>query len=472
MTQTTELGAGLTAVVVRDGTTDRLTVSTPHHDTSLRFERVDGDVSGSLCYCGGRIAVDVTVQPGAMVLALDNVARELAVDPNRWRIAVARALIDWNGGPGWCPVDGSITAERLLLTVIGSVTHPLLEPVYRAGRAPLRETPRWALTVMRARSAAEAAAVLVDRPGRRLVRSLASSLLHGPDDGEPTLLPLAAAIAARRVLSGDELANVLDTVPFGVGEAGQSSPLASVDDVSLMRNVISLWPGERRAPLLADAIAHHRLPDIVTAFTRLQWVRHRIEQPLPMRLADLVTACDRHVPVVGGPATARRPTQPRTAPLRAAEPPAPGNAAPAVPAAPAAPARQQLRRAAPAQPVHLTGRTVDTVDAQWPVPEPLRAIHRHRLNGIVFDVATSTGELVVWGRVLRNCLGSYGLRASHGRVWLIGMWADDVLIGCIEVDPHRRRVVQIEGRANRQLNGALVSTAFEALHVCGVTRVA
>ena len=111
-------------------------------------------------------------------------------------------------------------------------------------------------------------------------------------------------------------------------------------------------------------------------------------------------------------------------------------------------------------------------DLRWRIPDELLRIHRHRHGGVVFDVATSAGELEVWGRVLNNCVGAYGHAVASGAAWIIGMWANDELIGCIEVDPRRRRIVQCEGRSNRPLSRALERTVNEALHECGVTRAA
>ena len=495
---TIDLGASLTAVTSEAGPVARLTISSELHDIALRFERAGGHVTSSLCYCGGRIPVDVTIQPGAVVLALDHEARELAIDPNRWRLAVARVLAEWHGGLEWCAVDGSIPPDRLLVAVIGAVTHPLLEPLYRAGRAPLREVPRWAVPVLRSSTAAEAATTLVERPHRRLVRTLAASLQHGADGSEPRFDALALAVASANALTADELANLLATEPFAAESIATEPiatqpvddadrPVATVDDIAAIRTALRIWPRERRAPLLVDALAHHRLADIVTTLTRLQWVRDRVEHPLPVRLADVAALCARHVPVISSappdPGAVRAPRTARTTGARRARGAAANHQAAVLDAL-----RDQLNAtqvdeapavgpAGAARPDHINDEhdehdDLAAPDLQWRIPDELLRIHRHRHGGVVFDVATSAGELEVWGRVLNNCVGAYGHSVASGAAWIIGMWANDVLIGCIEVDPRRRRIVQCEGRSNRPLSRALERTVNEALHECGVTRTA
>ena len=493
---TIDLGASLTAVTSEAGPVARLTISSELHDIALRFERTGGQVTGSLCYCGGRIPVDVTIQPGAMVLALDHEARELAIDPNRWRLAVARVLAEWHGGLEWCAVDGSIPPDRLLVAVIGAVTHPLLEPLYRAGRAPLREVPRWAVPVLRSATAAEAAATLVERPHRRLVRTLAACLQHGADGSEPRFDALALAVASDHALTADELANLLATEPFATESIATEPvddadrPVATVDDIAAIRTALRIWPRDRRAPLLVDALAHHRLADIVTTFTRLQWVRDRVEHPLPVRLADVAALCARHVPVIASappdPGAARAPRAARTPGPRRARGAAANHQAAVLDAlrdhlnATQVDETPAVRPADAARPVPVNDERDErderdelaAPDLRWRIPDELLRIHRHRHGGVVFDVATSAGELEVWGRVLNNCVGAYGHAVASGAAWIIGMWANDELIGCIEVDPRRRRIVQCEGRSNRPLSRALERTVNEALHECGVTRAA
>lgn len=480
---TIDLGASLTATTTDAGGVARLTISSELHDIALRFDRPGGHVTSSLCYCGGRIPVDVTIQPGAVLLALDHEARELALDPNRWRLAVARVLAEWHGGLQWCAFDGSIPADRLLLSVIGAVTHPLLEPLYGARRAPLREVPRWAVPVLRSSSAAEAAATLVERPHRRLVRTLAASLQHGDPDSAPSFDALTLAVAADRALSADELANLLATQPF---DLDAERVVASVDDVTAIRSALAIWPRDRRAALLIDALAHHRIADLVTALTQLQWVRDRVEPPLPVRLADLTALCGRHVPVIATtPAEPAAPRAPRATAARRARGAVPNHQAAALEALRdqlhAVPVDDEVPAAPPARAAgaNPTGDApddpfgdVDLPDLQWRIPDALLRIHRHRHHGVVFDVATSAGELDVWGRVLDNCVGSYGYVVAQGAAWIIGMWANDELIGCIEVDPRHRRIVQCEGRSNRPLSRALERIVNEALHECGVTRAA
>lgn len=109
-------------------------------------------------------------------------------------------------------------------------------------------------------------------------------------------------------------------------------------------------------------------------------------------------------------------------------------------------------------------------EVRWPVPAPLLTVHGHRRNGITFDVATTALELRTWGQQLRNCLGSFADAAHSGSSWLIGLVRDDVLIGCVEVHPHQRRVVQATGVANRALPLWVQRTVVDTLHDHRVTR--
>ena len=108
----------------------------------------------------------------------------------------------------------------------------------------------------------------------------------------------------------------------------------------------------------------------------------------------------------------------------------------------------------------------------WRIPPALHRIHRHTRCGVIFDVPTSSTELRRWGVVLDNCVGSYGPMVHGNQAWIIGMWLDGSLVGCIEIDPVQRRIVQIEGHSNRPLQRPLERLAFEALRECGVTRAA
>lgn len=468
MTQPVDLGAGLRAATLVDPVagTDRLDLLLGDSRTGLRLDRADDRVHACIAYMRGRILVDVSFQPGALLTALDTTALEQGVDPTRWRVAVVGALREWSGGLPWATTDGTVPLDQVVLAAFGAITHPLLDPVYALGHRPLSEVPRWALPMLHRSTPLDAARALTTRATRRVARCLAASLVRRPLHETPDFVPLALACAAADLVEADELANVLeierprpaaDTATADDARrrdhheppapTGIDDEVPTVDDVELLREMLRLWPAGRRAAVLNDAARQPSFRDVVTLFTHLRWVRDRVERPLPVRLADLRTVCARHVPVLAD---------------------APPTPAPAVDPTPAAARRPRQAR----QPRAQVDEALPTGALAWRIPRALHRIHRHTRCGIIFDVPTSSTELLRWGVALDNCVGSYGPMVHGGQAWIIGMWLHGSLIGCIEVDPVDRSVVQIEGPGNHPLQRQLERVAFEALHDCGVTRAA
>lgn len=142
----------------------------------------------------------------------------------------------------------------------------------------------------------------------------------------------------------------------------------------------------------------------------------------------------------------------------------------------AATPRTRRRALLPAQPMGAP-RLPSTVtpgtpiaDVRWPIPPALLTLHRHVRNGITFDVPTSALELRDWGLQMRNCIGSFSDAMYAGHTWLVGLRRDDVLIGCVEINPHSRRVVQATGHANRALPLWVQRTVVDTLVDLRVTR--
>lgn len=340
-----------------------------------------------------------------------------------------------------------------------------------------------------------------------------------PSDHRTTPLPTGAPSPA------DTPATYADAA------SGAPSWMPSVDDVTAIRQGIRHWPAERRGALLLDAARHHGMPELVTALTHLCWVRDRIDQTLPVRVDDLRALCRRHVPVLGPAGSAANSGSHAGAAPAIVGAPDRGGEAPAAPArrhtrrtadrdgahddTPDATRREarvdtrtaghdgagthegaaahdgagthaetgrdtgrtRRRSLLPAQPLaaprqYGLGIAAGTPlsEVRWPVPPALLTVHGHHRNGITFDVATTALELRAWGQQLRNCLGSFTEAAHSGSSWLIGLVRDDVLIGCVEVHPHQRRVVQATGVANRALPLWVQRTVVDALHDHRVTR--
>ncbi|MUH52234.1 MAG: hypothetical protein F2789_13600, partial [Actinobacteria bacterium] len=160
-----DLGAGLLALF----DDARLDFVFPGARSGLRFVQIGPLVQCSLRFGVGLTNVDVAFQPGAVVREIDVSAREAAVDPNRWRLAVLASLREWTGTLGWCPQEADA-----LLGAVGALAHPLLASVYQRGHGALGEVPRWAVRILRADTALAAAGALAgDGANRRLARALA-----------------------------------------------------------------------------------------------------------------------------------------------------------------------------------------------------------------------------------------------------------------------------------------------------------
>jgi hypothetical protein len=307
-----------------------------------------------------------------------------------------------------------------------------------------------------------------ERTTRRLTRVLATSLTADADRID--LEPLALAVAVADVVSVDDLANVVDTAT-GVHRSGGPP---SVEQIRSIRSGLGWFAERRRVALLLDVARHHDAGRLADTLATLRWVVDWAPQPLPIRLVDLEALCERLVPVVAPPAVA-----PPTAPALVGtdrppsadgrqltlSPPAALESAAAAEAVGAERSRPPVRRAR-----RRTGQTPlappaapQAVPQRWPVPEPLLAISRHRCGDLTFCVPTSGAELTWWSRQLENCLDTFAGASAHGRSWLIGVRRDDVLIGCVEVCPHTRRVCQALGPRNRALTADVYDRVLGAL---------
>lgn len=450
MPQFIDLGAGLQAACTPSVLEFRLALGS----TGVECRRRNGRITTALTFAGNRMRADVSLQPGAVVREIEQSAREQGIDPNRWRSSVLAELRVWSGALAWCPAEPS-----RLLGAVGALTHPLLTPVYSQGRRPLGEIPRWATTVLRCPDATGAARELAGTdPNRRLVRSLAQSLLAGGEGGPVGLQQMALAVIARNLISVDETANLLD-VPPTVGV----ERLASVDDVKTARQGLGLYPAGRRAALLADVARHHDAVELARVMTHLWWVRDRVGHPLPVKLNDLKDVCRRLVTVIAPAPVHPRPPQPIAVPLRSPLQPV----QPVEPDPPPRPHSQPL--APPARPAN-TGAGAHTAPSRWPVPAGLLPVHQRRHESLHFTVPTSSVELTAWGLRLHNCLASYASAMSEQRSWLIGIERDDTLVGCVEVVPSSGAVRQALGARNRPLAPAVHATTVQFLRDQGVIR--
>lgn len=447
--------------------------------TGVCFDRRGHRAASSLLFGTGPVRIDVSLQPASIVLEVDAAARDEGIDPNRWRTAVLHELRQWWPQLQWCEVQ-----PHVLVAAVGAITHPVLGHVYREGRQPLAEVPRWATDVLRCDTVQAAAEALAPGATRRLTKALTESLLGAGDNGPTTLGPLAAASVGRDLCTVDELANLL-SVPNAAGP----DRLPSVDELASARQALGLYPAGRRAALLDDTTRHHDMRELAEVGKYLWWARDKVERPLPLRLRELRERCRHHVPVItdrpAGAASGRRTGRPANhdtadtdtfvgqapseapAPRRRTPATAAGTAGAAPVAAPRLDAHPVLhpRPAAFAAPrVRLPGRTPD----RWPVPAALLPVHQVRYEGLSFSVPTSRNELATWGAILRNCLGDFARAAASQASWLIGIERDDRLIGCVEVNPAALQVRQALGPRNQPLPDAVHRATIALLRRHGI----
>lgn len=411
--------------------------------TGIRLTR-DGDrVRCSLTFRNGAMAVDVSIQPGAVVRTCEGLARERCIDPNRWSSVLAGRAARWAG------VDPTETLgdaqHAALLRTMTVITHPLLGRAVTAGAEPLNEIPRWASPVLRATDASGAARALVGAAStRRVARSLAASLLPIGTHRSVDLGPLSLAVIAAGLVTADELANVLDER----GPARLPAELPTVDDIADCRRGLAVLPAQRRAAVLVDA-AHADDPTALTEVMRhLWWARDRVEHPLPGRIAELRRVCAHQVPVLTDPVT--RPVENRAVD----EPSTPPRRPPARPVEPTA------VFAAPSPNGHHP--------SHWTTPQPLRPIDGLTVGGVRLIVPRSANELRRWGDVLHNCLADYAGASSRGESWLVAIERDDTVIGCIEVTPATRRIRQALGPRNRALPRDVLTVVVRTLERHGI----
>jgi len=447
----------------------------------IRFTSHDGSGHVRLLFGTHSHGPDVSVQPAAVVKMLDDHGRVAGVDPNRWRVEALRALREWSPGLAWVPLD-----PAKLGVAVGAFTHPLLASVYREGRATLGEVPRWASPVLRAPSPTAAARELCGaRTNRRLTRVLAASLLgHGE---LVDLGPLALGVCASDLVSLDELANVIEAA------AGPDRPLLRLpsDDLAAARTALRAWPEHRRGSLLLDVARRHDAAALTATMTRLRWVIESAPRPLPTRLAEVDTLCDRLIPVLAPPAHRPPRAEPRHREPGLREPAPeshgrPGGNEPGHTALRPARGEEGLRpagllpeaeppRARPRRP-GARGRvapqaTRPDID-RWDIPQVLRPVHDQVHGELRFCVPTSAEELRWWSRQLGNCLDTFAAAAAAQRSWLVGIRRDDLLIGCVEVCPRTRNVRQAQGPRQRALPPPVYDTTIAMLRQHGILRAA
>jgi hypothetical protein len=385
-----------------------------------------------LAFGRSEVGPDVSIQPDAVVAVVDDQARLVGEDPNRWRVAVLHAIQEWHPDVAWYGAE-----PCALVAALGELTHPLLGELHRAGRTPLGEIPRWGSDFFRATSPTEAARALVGTSAtRHLARRLAASLLGDPERIDVD--PLALAAASAGAMTADELANVI-AAATGARAPGR---IVTNEELRTIRTALARYPAARRARLVLDVAERHGAARCAAVMTRLAWVVDRAPRPLPIRLEQVEQLCDRLIPVLVPP-------PPPAPPARHAEPPA------------------EPRRAMPVRRPPAPDHRLD----RWVVPAALATVDGRHERDLTFCVPTSAVELRQWSRLLHNCLDTYVDATAREQTWLIGIRRDGELIGCVEVCPRTRRLKQAQGPRNRALPVAVQQSAIEVLGREGVLHV-
>lgn len=438
--------------------------------TGIRLDRLDDRVRCSLTFRHGAMAVDVSIQPGAVVRTSDGLARERCIDPHRWSAVLAGRAARWAGidptGP-WATVQ-----QTALLRTMTVITHPLLGQAVTAGADPLAEIPRWASPVLRASDASTAARALAGAGAtRRVARSLMSSLRPSDTSATIDLGPLSLAVIAAGLVTPDELAAVLEER----GPTRLVAELPTVDDIEVCRRGLALLAPQRRAGLVRDAARSDDPACLTEVMHHLWWARDRVEHPLPGRIADLRRACAHQLAVLPSPVARPVETEPTVARRRPPRTPRPitdptqvvARAAEEQAVVAPPPRRTPARPVEPAR-VFAAPSPNGQHPSHWTTPQPLRPVDGLTTGGLRLVVPRSANELRRWGDVLHNCLADYAGASSRGESWLVAIERDDTVIGCVEVTPTTRRIRQALGPRNRPLPAEVATVVVRTLEHHGI----
>jgi hypothetical protein len=380
----------------------------------VRFVAHAERMSFELAVFANRPGVDISFQPSAAVLAINEAARDVAADPNRWCRAVAARLRytaeGWNL-PRPQPED--------LLPLLGSLGHPTLRTLFLNDNDPLAEIPRWARPVLEASTLADGVRRQFGADASKsLIRALAASI--AVPSGPPHLAPLAFTLCGQGLLNSDQLALVA-SAPTPIRPPEQ---WPSVDDLALAHRTLPRLGADRATSILVEAMADHDPRVLFEVLALVELTRSMLAGALPGRLDALRERCASVAPRIQPP--------------------------PAVVEAP-------IPRVARAAHGYRYAPPLSEIDGLWVDDHQLRLPHNRR-------------ELIGWSRSLDNCLDTYPDAVRNNRAWIIGVEHANTLVAAIEIDPARRRIVQFLGRANRTVPDRMRDQVVRALEANGVVR--
>lgn len=429
------LGGGLEMVGRRRGQWQLVVTPDGRRPVGLQIDPVGRRCRLGLAVLGGARIVDVSRDPAAFFNALRNAADHVGEPRERWASAVGTGLDRLGRAHGWWDDRPPGQVEHIALVA----AWPLLR------RSDLLSDdhpslPRWAAGLCAGPELRPAVArALGDRASRRVTRLVGERLT-----GRPDWWPLALVLAMPRLDAG-QAGDVL------VGCDGDFR--CSDDQFALMSRAV----GSARPDLairLLQSVAREgspqRLLDGLDGLARARELIPRLPttiSSLELCVAEtLATAPPSQVPV------SRRPDPPRPRQRRA-------RVEPARPAAPP-PARQ----AAPSlENWKSTGR--------FDHPPAWKELDRVEQGEVQLRLPGAVADLNRWGFELGNCLGSYRAPVDEGRSLVLGIFVRGNLSGAVEVDPAKRRIVQISSIKSRPLPRATRETVTAMLLARGaVTR--
>ena len=446
--------------------------------------------------------VDVSLQP-------DLFGQVLPVDYGSSIAGSAGSTVIWwivallTGTRAWCPSDPDGSG---LVATAGGAALALLGSAYDRGAGTLGEVPRWAGPVLAGLTARDGARAGF---GAKATRTVARALVDGlvgevpppppgvrpmvdggaAGAGRVALFRLAVALMAEPSAEPDQIARLL----CSPGPAHPPEQWPNQEQIAIGRIVARHLGPTGTERLLAEAVARDDGPALLAEVCRLApGVLHLLPPRPAHRLEDLRDQCRSLLPTdpdprAGGWSRIRRtatvdPASGRRAPNRGA---GLGRSARAgadrqVPSRPGARAGQRSEprsEPGPARPpdprrrMHVAPAAPEVApNTPLLVADEVTALHGAEIgHDLRIVVPRSTDELVSWGHMLRNCVGSFGPAVAAGRSLLIGVESGGALTYCLELAPDGT-VRQFLGERNRPVPQAAASAVCRHLEAAGLLR--
>lgn len=434
-TMDVRFGGGLDVVPGSAGGWRLVTTPQGHRPVAIRVDDAEQRCRLGLSLFAGDRIVDVSRDPAAFFNALRSAA-DLAGEPKeRWASAAASGLDRLGRERGWWEERRAGPAEHTAL----AAAWPLLRQSDLESSRPA-VVPRWAAALCAGpdlRSAVRRE--LGDRGSRRVTRLVGERLA-----GSPAWWPLALVLAMPRLDAG-QVGDVLAGADDGF--------FCNDDQFALLHQALGPARPDLAVRLLQSASRDgnpQRLLDGLDGVARARELILRLPttvSSLELCVAELLAA-----PPPPGVASVRRPASSHVAAAPAAAAPAraPRAPEPRLPARSAAPSLQSWKSA---------GRFVH--------PPAWRRLDGVTKGDVELKLPNTPADLNLWGFELHNCLGSYRKPVDEGRSLVLGIFIRGRLGGAVEVDPAKRRIVQISATRSRSLPTTIREVVTAMLISCG-----